>query len=276
VPFSIATSLLAVNLDLLSKAGLGEQPLPARFDDFTRMLGDLKTNLRGVRLVASYPSFPGRLAWNDALNTHEGQQRFPERVRPVFEALLGLGLDRLEIGRSALPAFLNGDCAFAITQPHAMDWLRLTGNFRLACLPIPHLPDAQVAYSTRVACVSAQSPHPEMAERLAHFLARREQQALLVSHRAGLPAYRDMLKKVTEKEMPGADAVKTVVRTGMLESAKTAARLEYVATVFIPVSHRILTGAVGLDDGMNELARQTEQLHRGEIGWPKATKNAAG
>ncbi|MBN1671756.1 MAG: extracellular solute-binding protein [Kiritimatiellae bacterium] len=274
VPFSIVTSLLAVNLDLLGRAGLGEQPLPATFDELARMLGVLKTRLPNVKLLGSWPSFPGRIAWNDALNTRAGQRRFPERVRPVFEALLALGLDRLEIGPGALPAFLNGDCVFTITQPHAMDWMQLTGNFRLACLNVPCLPGSRHGYSARIVCVSAKSANPEMAERLAHFLARREQQALLVSNRAGLPVYGDMLKKVTEKEMPGTEATRLAVRTGMLESVKAAARIEYVATVFIPVSNRILTGELGLDDGLAELARQTEQLHRGEIGWPKAKGRA--
>ena len=105
--------------------------------------------------------------------------------------------------------------------------------------------------------------------RLARFLANREQQALLVSHRAGLPIYRDALDRVTDEEMPGAEATRRTIRTGAHDGANSAAKLEYVVTVFIPVVERMFAGALGLQDGLAELARQTERLHRGEIGWPK-------
>ncbi|MBN1673610.1 MAG: extracellular solute-binding protein [Kiritimatiellae bacterium] len=276
VPFSVSTSMLSVNVDLLARAGLGEQPLPATFEQFVRMLGDLKTRLPGVKLVGALPSFACRLAWNEALNTREGQRCFPERVRPVFRALLNLGLDRLEIGERALPRFVNGECVFAMTQPQSLDWMRLGRTFRLACLPLPCLPDARLAYSARVLCVSADSAQPEQAGQLAHFLARREQQALLVSHRAGLPAYGDALDRVTDEQMPGAEATKIAVRAGAHDGAPSAPKIEYVGTVFIHAAQRILTGAVGLEDGLAELARQTERLHRGEIGWSKAGREPIG
>ena len=267
VPFSCGAPLLVVNLDLAERAGITPLPKSMDFGAFLKLLRRAARKLRGTCLLNCSPSAPVYVAAGADIESKNGQKRMPARVREVYEALLGLPPGSVVVTGPASVPFKRGEALFFVCSPHALDWDVLPAGLRVAVRPLPIMKRSRPRYMPVVLAVSAASPHPQAAEQLVRFLAGEVPQRLLADHRAGFPAQPATLASLTDDGMPGAAALRGTVQSGKPLGRDARYLIEYLVTVFMPVSRRIMNRERSIDDGLTELASLTVLYHRGEVGW---------
>jgi len=273
VPLSVSLPLLVANLELLERVGVSEPAgVPADFEGFLGLLRRASEKLPGVTLLQTWVSLTARIAWNRVLETKDGQSRFPERVKPVLEAFLELGVDRLALGHPRPEAFYEGHVLFGAFAAHALDPLRAPAGFRMGCFPSPLLPGARHRYLPRVLAVTARSEFPAESERLARAFSAAQLQRAMLHRAAGVPAHLPTLDAARDEDMPGIRLTRELLMEGEPLDPGAAGMIEYMMLVYEPTADAILRGELALEAGLDRLKRRTEALHRGEIGWGRPEK----
>jgi ABC-type glycerol-3-phosphate transport system substrate-binding protein len=223
--------------------------------------------LRGTCLLNCSPSTPAYIAAGADIESKSVQTKMPGRVRDVYETLLGLSPGALVVtGPGSIP-FRRGEALFFVCSPHALDWDVLPADMRIAFRPLPVMKRSRQRFMPVVLAVSAASAHPQAAERLVRFLAGETSQRLLAKHRAAFPAHAAVRASLTDDEFPGSAALQNAIEAGKPMGRDARYLIEYLVTVFMPISRRILNRERSVDDGLAELASLTDLYHRGEVGW---------
>jgi len=270
VPLAISIGLILYNAPLARKLLGGEWSPVVKPEAFlSRLFGTIRTQ-RSVPPFAVHTPFPVATAAYDRIHHRREQLAAPETTREIFDLLAPCGCAHLATGRNQL--FRDGQLAFMEETMTTMHPVVADLGFRYGVMPSLAVRPSCRRFMAVMTTVSRQSRFPEEAETLAHFLATPEIGELMIQHRYSIPPHRALWDRAFAIPIPGFADCRIVIEQGM--PWDTAARdvMEYLGTVFGPISGMILNRKLSVAEGLERMRRQTELLHAGRLGWGKTSR----
>jgi ABC-type glycerol-3-phosphate transport system substrate-binding protein len=249
LPFSNSPRILYLNCDIAEKLHLPSECFNGTFSSFKKHI----MNITGKEFfnfdVSS--SFPGYITAGGDFDTPEGRMQVPEKVSEAFEFFATLHRAGIYFEEGSL---FRGEALLGSPSGFALNFLKESAPFKTRKVPNILTPESITRYIPACICLSAAAGNkPEVIE-FADFLASPVIQKLIAKYQFSYPAIRDYAPDNSLDQMKPF-------------STKSFQVPEYMETVFMPISEKVITDAISVSEAIQELKEKTLLYNDNKIGW---------
>lgn len=249
LPFCSSPRTMYLNCNMAAKLGINPESFDGIFSSFKDIL--IKTARKHSFKLDISVSITGYIAAGGDFDTAEGRITIPEKVTETFEffsALNELGIT-LEEG-----SFIRGKALWGTPSGLSLDFLEKNSSFKIKKVPQVLAPGSIARYIPSCICVSAATREKDEALKFAAFLSSPVIQRLITETQYAIPAYRQFT------EDSSLDLMKPF-------SAASYQVPEYMETVFMPVSGKVINNRITVPEAISKLREKTILYNNNKIGW---------
>ncbi len=249
LPFNNSPKMLYLNCDIAEKLHLPPECFNGTFSSFKKYMLNI-AGKESFKLDVS-SSFPGYITAGGDFDTPEGRMQLPEKVSEAFEFFAALYRAGIYLEEGSL---YRGEALLGTPSGFALNFLKESAPFKNRNIPNILTPESITRYIPACICLSAAAGNkPEVIE-FAEFLASPVIQKLIAKCQFSYPAIRDYAPDNSLDQMKPF-------------STKSFQVPEYMETVFMPISEKVITDAISVSEAIQELKEKTLLYNDNKIGW---------
>tara|TARA_B100000609_G_C17183473_1_gene418409 strand:+ start:129 stop:1442 length:1314 start_codon:yes stop_codon:yes gene_type:complete len=249
MPLCSSPRKLYLNCNLAAKLKIPQECFNGDFNAFKK--GLLEAASRQPFKLNTSVSIPGYIAAGGDFDTAEGRLAIPGKVAEVFEFFADLHKAGVTLEENTI---IRGEALWGTPSGLSLDYLEKTAPFKIKSVPQVLTQDSVARYIPSCVCVSATATEKDEALKFAVFLSSPAVQKLITETQYGIPACRQFTDDTSMDSMKPFSAASYQVP-------------EYMETVFMPISRKVINNEITVPDAVNELREKTILYNNNKIGW---------